>query len=163
MGSFSTNDIRELEDMNPVPYGEKRFVQLNMTTLEKAGEEPIQPPAPVAEPDDNEEIESISARIAKRERFRLTDASRRFEGDREGFVRWMVNFFAEHERYCIKVFLDISIDAGEYFTKRTPEARLKMLECFDTGADYSVEQTAADIFAAIGTTHGNNKPERLSN
>ena len=36
LGVFSTNDIRELEDMNPVPYGEKRFVQLNMTTLEKA-------------------------------------------------------------------------------------------------------------------------------
>ena len=40
LGVFSTNDIRELEDMNPVADGDKRFVPMNMTTLEKAGEEP---------------------------------------------------------------------------------------------------------------------------
>ncbi len=161
LGVLSTNDIRELEDMNPVPYGEKRFVQLNMTTLEKAGEEPEPPPMPepVEEPD--EELEDVSNKIARREQFRLRDAVTRFAGDRDGFVKWMFSFFDEHEKYCIKAFLDLSIEASEYFTKRTPDTRLLMLECFDTGADYPVEQTAANIIAAIGTTHGNNQSQRL--
>ena len=43
-GWMSVNEIRELENLNPIgPEGDKHFVQLNMTTLDKAGEEP---PAP---------------------------------------------------------------------------------------------------------------------
>ena len=46
MGVFSVNEIRALEDMNPIgPAGDKHIVQMNMTTLEKVGEEP-EPPAP---------------------------------------------------------------------------------------------------------------------
>lgn len=40
IGVYSVNEIRELEDMDPVPGGEKRVLQVNMTTLEKIGEEP---------------------------------------------------------------------------------------------------------------------------
>ena len=111
-----------------------------------------------------DDIEEIANKIAKREQFRLRDAATRYKGDREGFVGWMVNFFDEHEKYCIKKFLDISIEASEYFTRRTPDARLKMLEVFDTGTDYSVKQTAADIMADIvELKYGHDKPQRLSN
>lgn len=44
MGALSPNEIRALEEMNPVEGGNKRFVQLNLTTLDKAGEQP-EPPA----------------------------------------------------------------------------------------------------------------------
>jgi HK97 family phage portal protein len=163
LGVLSTNDIRELEDMNPVPYGEKRFVQLNMTTLEKAGEE-AEMPEPVEPEQDTEDIDEIAAKIARREEFRLRDATVRFKDDRDGFVNWMVNYFEEHERYCLKAFLDISIDASEAISKRIPDARLSMLEHFDTGAVYSVEQTAAELSAAIvEIKYGNDKPKRLSN
>ncbi len=53
LGVYSPNDIRSLEDMNPIgAQGDKRMVPLNMTTLEKLGEEPAKPasaalPAPV--------------------------------------------------------------------------------------------------------------------
>jgi len=40
IGVYSVDEIRELEDMDPVPGGEKRVTQVNMTTLEKIGEEP---------------------------------------------------------------------------------------------------------------------------
>lgn len=47
-GWMSVNEIRELENLNPIgPEGDKHFVQLNMTTLDKAGEAA---PAPAAEP-----------------------------------------------------------------------------------------------------------------
>ena len=48
-GWMSVNEIRELENLNPLgPEGDKHFIQQNMTTLEKAGEEPPAP-EPVAE------------------------------------------------------------------------------------------------------------------
>lgn len=48
-GVYSINDVLLLEDMNPIGAdGDKRFVQVNMQLLEKAGEEP--PPPPPAPP-----------------------------------------------------------------------------------------------------------------
>lgn len=54
IGAYSVNDILEILDRNPVgPDGDKRFIPLNMTTIEKAGEEePEQSPPPPAEDDD---------------------------------------------------------------------------------------------------------------
>jgi HK97 family phage portal protein len=55
-GWMTVNEIRELENLNPIgPEGDKHFVQLNMTTLDKMGQEPPAPepmPAPVAEVED---------------------------------------------------------------------------------------------------------------
>lgn len=43
-GVFSVNDVRELEDLNPIgPDGDKRFVQSNMQLLAQAGEETAAP------------------------------------------------------------------------------------------------------------------------
>jgi HK97 family phage portal protein len=47
-GWMTVNEVRELENLNPIgPEGDKHFVQLNMTTLDKAGEPA---PMPAAEP-----------------------------------------------------------------------------------------------------------------
>jgi HK97 family phage portal protein len=43
LGVASVNEIRSWENMNPVEGGDTRFVQLNMTTLEKAAAEPEVP------------------------------------------------------------------------------------------------------------------------
>jgi HK97 family phage portal protein len=49
-GWMSVNEIRELENLNPIgPEGDKHFVQLNMTTLDKVGEEPAAEPVPPVE------------------------------------------------------------------------------------------------------------------
>ena len=47
LGVLSVNEIRALENLNPVDGGDVRFVQLNMTTLDKAAAEPE--PTPVVE------------------------------------------------------------------------------------------------------------------
>lgn len=53
MGSMSPNDVRALEEMNPVEGGDQRFVPLNMVPLDKASEAMLMgaapEPAPVAE------------------------------------------------------------------------------------------------------------------
>ena len=57
IGVFSVNDIRALEDMDPVDGGDIHLVPLNMTTLEKAGEvpEPTEPKLPALPPEKNGE------------------------------------------------------------------------------------------------------------
>ena len=59
-GWMSINEVRELENLNPLgEEGDKHFIQLNMTTLDQAGEqqpapEPMpDPPAPAAEVEDS--------------------------------------------------------------------------------------------------------------
>lgn len=47
-GVYDINEARDYLDLNPIPDGEKRFVQLNMQLLENAGEDPV--PAPSATP-----------------------------------------------------------------------------------------------------------------
>ena len=52
-GWMTVNEIRELENLNPIgPDGDKHFVQLNMTTLDKVGEERPAPQDTPAEPMD---------------------------------------------------------------------------------------------------------------
>ena len=43
-GVFSINEVRELEDMEPVTGGEVHLIQQNMTTLENAGKQPVPQP-----------------------------------------------------------------------------------------------------------------------
>jgi len=49
LGVASVNEIRAWENMNPVEGGDTRFVQLNMTTLDKAAAEPEVPATVVEE------------------------------------------------------------------------------------------------------------------
>jgi HK97 family phage portal protein len=49
LGVLSVNEIRSLENLNPVESGDVRFVQLNMTTLDKAASAPEPMPATVVE------------------------------------------------------------------------------------------------------------------
>jgi HK97 family phage portal protein len=49
MGVVSVNELRSWENMNPVDGGDTRFVQLNMTTLDKAAAVPEPIPAAVVE------------------------------------------------------------------------------------------------------------------
>lgn len=53
-GWMTVNEIRELENLNPIgPQGDKHFVQLNMTTLDKVGEEPAVEPMPLVESEES--------------------------------------------------------------------------------------------------------------
>jgi HK97 family phage portal protein len=58
-GWMTINEIRELENLNPIgPDGDRHFVQLNMTTLDKLGQEP---PAPEPMPEPAVEVEDSPA------------------------------------------------------------------------------------------------------
>jgi hypothetical protein len=50
---MSVNEIRELENMNPIPEGDQHYIQMNMQTLGSVEDEPQQQeqPQPEAPPD----------------------------------------------------------------------------------------------------------------
>jgi hypothetical protein len=51
---MTVNEIRELENLNPIgPAGDKHFVQLNMTTLDKVGEDQAVEPEPTVEDEES--------------------------------------------------------------------------------------------------------------
>jgi HK97 family phage portal protein len=53
-GWMTVNEIRELENLNPIgPEGDQHFVQLNMTTLDRVGEEPAAETVPPAEDEES--------------------------------------------------------------------------------------------------------------
>jgi hypothetical protein len=60
---MTVNEIRELENLNPIgPQGDQHFIQLNMTTLEKAGQEPpaVEPPAVEIEDSQEDDAEDLA-------------------------------------------------------------------------------------------------------
>lgn len=60
IGALSVNEIRELEDLDPVADGDIHLVPLNMTTLENAGQPPEPAPAPEPMDEDSDEDEEDS-------------------------------------------------------------------------------------------------------
>lgn len=117
LGVLNINEIRAYENLNNIgDDGDKRFVQVNMTTLERAGEEPPvapgAPPAP-AEPDADEEDDGLSASHAQALQALLDDdllKLRRWEVDAIGresakpgaFLSGVEAFYAKHELRMIE-------------------------------------------------------------
>lgn len=116
MGTMNANEIRDLEDMNPMEgdKGQKYVMQRQYTTLEKVGEDPPEPapvlPAP-NEPDnpDSENNAQLAFRpvfqdaidrINNRKKNRLRDARKRI--NKEKWDSWFKNFEIEHEQYTRK-------------------------------------------------------------
>lgn len=69
IGVLSVNEIRTLENLNGIgPDGDKRYMQLNMTTLDRIGKEPAEtpPPEPPSDPAEDTEDEpgDLSAPLA---------------------------------------------------------------------------------------------------
>lgn len=60
IGVFSPNDVRELEDMNPIEGGDQRFIPQNMMPLEQAAEivrgQNSTPEQPVDDPEKDKEL-----------------------------------------------------------------------------------------------------------
>lgn len=129
MGVLTVNEIRAMENMNPIgDEGDKRFVQLNMTTLEKAGEDPAgsesdsanDPNEPTDPADDVEEdatesdttdSQDMSAAIEQANAIfdeaseRLLrwecDAINRLAGKPASFLGSVENFYIQHEERII--------------------------------------------------------------
>lgn len=101
MGAISPNEIRELENRNPVDGGDQYFVQLNLTTLEKAGQQEQQEQQTnndaminnIADRISNAEIREVEKHV--KHAGKDTDSLNRFRG-------WCKDFYAKHDEYINK-------------------------------------------------------------
>ncbi|MBM9615317.1 phage portal protein [Desulfobulbus rhabdoformis] len=125
LGAFSVNDILELEDRNTIgPVGDKRLVQINQTTLEKIGEEPVEP-AGQDEPNHSDKVtdavrpifEAAARDISSREVKRAIDAQRR------GVLnsQWISIFSREHSRYIERKITPACEALGEILELRNSD------------------------------------------
>jgi hypothetical protein len=137
IGVYSTNDIRRLEDMEPVgPDGDKLLVPMNMTTLDRVGKDrPKEDLAPAGEsskkssrdgnPDEPENdgssaaarramaplrpvVEDAVGRMIRREASRARDGLRRFNGDSAGLRGWLDEFAGEHQARAETMLLPVA-------------------------------------------------------
>ena len=111
-GVYSVNDVRALEDLNPIPNGDTHYHQMNMIELGKEPPEPAPAPAlpptvPGAGGDDEEDDEGNRAlMVCKAHSGALADAYRRILRIEEDKVRrahrrgdletWAPDFYAGH-------------------------------------------------------------------
>lgn len=110
-GWLSINDIRQLEDMNPIEHGDEYLTPLNMAVVGEP--RPDMTPAGNEPPADNGKVEDRSvaiadafvplakdaaARIAAKETKALENAFKRRakDGAVESFSKWLDKFYGEH-------------------------------------------------------------------
>ena len=146
MGVLSQNDIRELENMNPIgPEGDRYWVPLNMQPLDEVGKD---------EPDDEPDDESDSARrielVLPSQRAVLADAFRRVlrvEVDKitrarkkPGFNAWVCTFYDAHVDYVRAALVPVAGAVAHAFhaavySQRMPEAMVAAVDQW--AADYA--------------------------
>lgn len=100
-GYYSINDVRELEDMDPIDGGDVYLVPLNMTPVDQIGQPPADP-AP-ARTNLRPFLEADAARIIRREASDLTRAAGKQAVD---LAAWRADYYApdgEHAQWIADV------------------------------------------------------------
>lgn len=171
-GVFSINDVRTLEDQNPVPDGDARFVPLNMQLLETAANPPEpepepapappDEPAPVEEEETPEEEGDLNAqtatmlladafgRILRREEHRTQDAAKRKQG--AALEAWAETFADEQAVYA-RDTLKVPLHAAGYLLRADPNGHAGEFCLGEYKQDVATRAAAAQVPAATMEVH----------
>ncbi|HLF03974.1 MAG TPA: phage portal protein, partial [Dehalococcoidia bacterium] len=123
-GWETRNEVRALENLNPLPGLDEPLVPQNMSTLDEDGnvkpmstgidqpQVPARPGVPSAQSDPRGRVlaETIAGRLIRKEIAAIGKASNRLGEDREGFKAWATEFYRGHAQ---EVARDLSIDNGQ--------------------------------------------------
>jgi HK97 family phage portal protein len=125
-GVLSANDVRAMDDLNPVPFGDTYFVPAQWNTLERAAKgEPVAPgegpkpgdpqyrPGEKSPPVERERpadamsalapvVGDAAARIVRREAHRLGYAAAEYKPGTPRFAEWLAGFRDDHREYVRK-------------------------------------------------------------
>ena len=116
-GIFNSDDIRDLENLNPLPdgQGQKYIIQLNMQDLAKLGEEPPEPiDEPDPDPDEDDDARKIfmpmfldaATRCVNRELSGCRSSMAKLKADKmDDFRAWMDKFYVRHGELMAKTFM----------------------------------------------------------
>ena len=163
IGAYNVNKVLELEDENPIgPDGDKHLVQMNLTTLEKVGEENTQanenpftqpgaqPDAPDEENDDEAQETAMAARailvenaqrIIARCGHRATEALKNHAGDRDALLVYLNNFASDQGEYMRKILstsveaFNLQLDLDAFIDQSVDEQTTAILASHDAGEE----------------------------
>lgn len=155
-GWLSPNDVRTLEDMDPLPpeQGDSYITPMNMTPTELLGEEPAPPPSPDPDPDDPDDgapgahmrpvIVDAITRCLAREKSHAKRAPKHLITPQE-FNGWAARFYKSHADYCASALRPGCVAALIQATGRAPAALDTILAAF---VDDMIEISRAGILSA---------------
>jgi hypothetical protein len=112
-GWLSVNEIRELEDYNPIDGGDEYLSPLNMAPAGAAPPEQkkIQERPKALAPDLRAFMADAAERIANHEIRELTKRATKMV-DREKFAEWVAGFYEDHTAYVARVLAPFVSDCG---------------------------------------------------
>ena len=131
-GWLSVDDIRELENMNPLPdeQGKVYLIPLNVIPADQAGKMNDKGKMPEKMPEEEEEIpmkkkkqmgrafqrlfQDATNRIIKRERADVIRQSRKKQS-KEDFEKWLDEFYEEHKEFIKRNISPVIISHAEIF------------------------------------------------
>lgn len=161
LGVLSINEIRELEDLNPIgPDGDKRFVPLNVTTVARAGtEESERQQATMPAPADNEDRSQRQAAafdvlsdVLKRMWKKEANAARRAAKNATTFLDWLDSFYTSHTATLLEAlypFNRLAAVSGvpiAYPTELVEDSRSRLEEIHaETAAEDLCDAIAAEV------------------
>jgi HK97 family phage portal protein len=121
-GVMSINEVRALEDMNPIENGDIHFVPMNMLPLERADELGKKESSSTSQAEPM--VENIAGRLAKAECSEVGKHIAHRADDEDKFNEWMRAFYKKHDKYVenaiapLKVFnADMVVDVMDLTLK----------------------------------------------
>lgn len=136
-GSLSPNDIREIENQNPVEGGDMTFVPLNMIPIDQASSAQIEPKN--SRNHDtlrqrfikayNRLFEDAGARILKRERENVIRMARKhLPSDKNGFINWIGVYYLEFTEYIGRQIIPVAMTLAESISSMTADKDIRQIE-----------------------------------
>lgn len=117
IGVFSVNEIRDLEDMNPIEGGDAHMTPLNMERIDdrKVADEPDQRKQQVAALGKAHArmFADVAERLAIKETKALQRAAKRCANTPSAFAEWAAVFYDEHRQHAIESMRPPSLAFGE--------------------------------------------------
>jgi len=161
MGAINANEIRALEDMNPIAKGGEKYVmQGQYTTLEKIGKEPEinpfqQQPQKKEEPLEEEDEQKTKAswrlvfydaleRVNARKEKRLVDAKGNMP--EEKFESWLERFAQDHNKYYLETLRPVFLGYAKAVEINDPGALEKCLQDTAKRNSHEVGATKEDLW-----------------
>lgn len=143
---LSPNEVRRLENMNPIPNGDEYRMPLNMTQL---GAEPE--PTMTTTTSTNAShyallLREAAGRVVRKEIAAMSKAAKRFENNTEAFKTCAATFYAEHGDYVEQVLHVNSTDATDYCA-----SQLQILLNDGVAAMADWESRAVDALVKLAT------------
>ncbi len=100
-GIYNINEIRAMEELNPIDGGDRHFVPTNFTTLEKAI---------AGQNQTNAVIKDMAERMASREIKEIEQHIKFAESEPTGFKKWLNEFYEKHNKYIAQTIAPLGVN-----------------------------------------------------